>query len=107
MSAQFAIKSLNCITHNSEAGCRFDGNGCVFLGKKSIVPKQGVTSELHLFASMTVRLACAREFRKQMQLILFGTFLKIGNATISQASRVLCTKTATFRPGQTRYFTLA
>jgi hypothetical protein len=100
MSAQFAIKSLHCITHNTEAGCRFDCNGCVFLGKKSKFPKQGVTSALHLFASMTVRLACTREFRKQMQLILFGIFLTLRNPKRSKASRVLCAKTATFRPGQ-------
>jgi hypothetical protein len=54
-----------------------------------------------------VPMTCAREFLKQRQRLLFGTFLKIGNATISGASRVLYTKTATFRPGQTRYFTLA
>ena len=51
MSAQFAIKSLNCITHRSKAGGSFGYNGCIFLGTKSIAPKQGDTSERHLFAS--------------------------------------------------------
>jgi hypothetical protein len=51
MSAQFAIKSLNCVTHRSKAGGRFGCNGCVFLGTKSIAPMQGDTSEGLLFAS--------------------------------------------------------
>ena len=51
MSAQFAIKSLNCITHRSKAGGSFGYNGCIFLGTKSIAPKQGDTSKGLLFAS--------------------------------------------------------
>ena len=51
MSAQFAIKSLKCITQRSKAGDRFGYNGCDFLGTKSIAPEQGDTSERPLFAS--------------------------------------------------------
>ena len=51
MCAQFAIKSLKCLTQRSKAGDRLGYNGCVFLSTKSIAPKQGDTSERPLFAS--------------------------------------------------------
>ena len=53
MSDQFAIKSLNCITHSSKAGGSFGYNGCIFLGTKSIALEQRDTSERHLFASIS------------------------------------------------------
>ena len=61
MSAQFAIKSLKCITHRSKAGGRIGYNGCVFLGTNSIAPKQGDTSEGPCLQAK-VRMTCAREF---------------------------------------------
>jgi hypothetical protein len=56
---------------------------------------------------MTVRLACDRIFRNQQQISPFEIFLSIGKVTHNKASRVLCIKTATFRPGQTYYLPLA
>ena len=56
---------------------------------------------------MTMRIACDRIIRIQQQIIPFEIFLSIGKVTHSKASRVLCIKTATFRPGQTHDLPLA
>ena len=103
MSAQVALGPVNRMTHIAGAGCGF----FCMAGNKSLVAKQEDTSKPHRLVRMTVRLACDRIFRKQQQISPFEIFLRIGNVTHSKASRVLCIKTATFRPGQTHYLPLA
>jgi len=103
MSAQFAIEPVNRMAHISGIGCGF----FCMAGNKSLVAKQEDTSKPHRLVRMTVRLACDRIFRNQQQISPFEIFLRIGNVTHSKASRVLCIKTATFRPGQTHYLPLA
>jgi hypothetical protein len=106
MSAQFAIGSVNRMAHISKADYGLGCNGFCVACNKSLVAKHEDTNELHFFASITVRLACDRTFRQQKQIIPFWTFLKFCNVKANKASRVLCTKTATFRSGQPRYFPL-
>ena len=106
MSAQFAIGSVNRMAHIAGAGYGLGGKGFCVAGNKSLVAQQEDTSKQHRLVRMTVRLACDRTFRKQQQIIPFEIFLRIGNVTHSKASRVLCIKTATFRPGQTHYLPL-
>ena len=107
MSAQFAIEPVNRMAHIAGASYRLGGNGFCVEGNKSLVAKQEDTSKPHPLVRVTVRLACDRIFRKQQQISPFENFLRIGNVTHSKASRVLCIKTATFRPGQTHYLPLA
>jgi hypothetical protein len=107
MSAQFAIEPVNRMAHIAGASYRLGGNGFCVEGNKSLVAKQEDTSKPHRLVRMTVRLACDRIFRNQQQIIPFEICLRIGNVTHSKVSRVLCIKTATFRPGQTYYLPLA
>jgi hypothetical protein len=103
MSAQFAFAPVNRMTHIAGPGCGF----FCMAGNKSVVAKQEDTSKPHRLVRMTVLLACDRTFRNQQQIIPFEIFLRIRNVTHSKASRVLCIKKATFRPGQTYYLPLA
>jgi len=107
MSAQFAIGPVNRMTYIFGAGYGLGGKSFCVAGNKSLVAKQEDTSKRHRLVRMTVRLACDRIFRKQQQISPFEIFLRIGNVTHSKASRVLCIKTATFRPGQTHDLPLA
>ena len=107
MSAQFAFGSVNRMAHIAGDGYGLGGKSFCVAGNKSLVAKQEDTSKRHRLVRMTVRLACDRIFRNQQQIIPFEIFLRIGNVTHSKASRVLCIKTATFRPGQTHDLPLA
>jgi hypothetical protein len=107
MSAQFAIGPVNRMAHIAGDGYGLGGKSFCVAGNKSLVAKQEDTSKRHRLVRMTVRLACDRIFRNQQQIIPFEIFLRIGNVTHSKASRVLCIKTATFRPGQTHDLPLA
>ena len=107
MSAQFAFGSVNRMAHIAGASYRLGGNVFCVEGNKSLVAKQEDTSKPHRLVRVTVRLACDRIFRNQQQIIPFEICLRIGNVTHSKASRVLCIKTATFRPGQTHDLPLA
>lgn len=82
MSAQFAIEPVNRMAHISGIGCGF----FCMAGNKSLV---------------------AGYFESNSKSAPLRFFLSIGNVTHSKASRVLCIKTATFRPGQTHDLPLA